>query len=183
MGDLMRKQIIFVVAILAVVVFASGCTTSGNSTKTYNDSGISFSYPDNWQKLGNVTNAQNLVVAFGDPDSMNSSTNLANTFVFVQKIQLPAGYTLKQAQDAVFAMVKTSDPNFQKISNRTITVNGLTGYEVTYKENAGGVQKQEVSAWFAKNGYIYVVTGSTLPSEFNNQKAKFDAIINSFQLQ
>ncbi len=45
----MKKYFLFVIAIVALVVMASGCTSqTGNNTtatKTYSANGISFNYP------------------------------------------------------------------------------------------------------------------------------------------
>lgn len=175
----MKKYALFVVAILALVVFASGCT---DQTKTYSSNGITFNYPGSWQELSQVNN-ENGIAGVGDPSSVNSSSKLANTVVVVQKVAMPSGLTLQEAVDALITSFQSQDPNFQKISQKTITFNGATAYEIVYKMGANGVQKQEKAVIFEKNGYLYAITGSSLPNDFNNQQANFDMVINSFKVQ
>jgi hypothetical protein len=176
----MKKYALLIIAILALVVFASGCTDSGS--KTYNDNGISFNYSGSWEKLSNVLNT-NAIAGVGDPNSIDKSTNMTNTLVVVQKVAMPSGYTLKQVTDATITQFEAKDSSFQKISEKTITLNGATAYEIVYKINVNGVQKQEKAVLLEQNGYLYAITGSSLPSDFESQQANFDMVINSFKVQ
>lgn len=178
MGDSMKKYAILVIAILALVVFASGCTT----TNTYSEDGVSFNYPDGWQQLTDIKNT-NAVAGFGDGDTLDSSTGNVNTVVIIQKTAMPKGFTLKQAFDATINQIASQDSSFKKISAKKVTVNGTTAYEAVYKIKVSGVQKQERSVWFEKEGYIYAVTASSLPSDFNSEQENFDVIINSFKVE
>jgi hypothetical protein len=175
----MRKYAIFVMAILALVVLASGCTSQGNNT--YNSSGISFNYSSNWQELPNIK-TPNAIVAVGDPNSVNSSTNNVNTLVIIQKVAMPQGTTLKQTYDDIYAQY-AKDSSYRAISEKTVTVNGLTAYENIHRINVSGVQKEEKAVWFGKNGNIYVILCGALPSDFDSQRANFDMVINSFKIQ
>jgi hypothetical protein len=179
MGDKMKKYAIFVIAILALVIFTSGCT---DDIQSYSGNGVSFNYPGSWDELSKVMNA-NALVGVGDPDSIDKSTNMANTVVIVQKVAMPSGYTLKQVVDATFAQIAAKDSSFQKISEKAITYNGAEAYELVYKMNVDGVQKQEKAVIFEKNGSLYGITGSSLPADFNSEQANFDMVINSFKVQ
>lgn len=55
----MKKYYLLAVAIVALVVMASGCTTqTGNNTttKTYSANGMTFNYPGNWTIINETTN-------------------------------------------------------------------------------------------------------------------------------
>ena len=175
----MKKYAIFVVMLLALVVFSSGCTSQGNNT--YNSNGISFNYSSNWQEIQNIQTS-NAIAAVGDPDSVDNSTKNVNTLAIIQKVAMPAGATLKQVYDATYAQY-AQYPGYQTIADKAITVNGLTGYENIHKINVNGVQKEERAVWLGKNGNIYVILCGALPGDFNSQQTKFDTVINSFQVQ
>ena len=186
----MKKYALFVIAILALVVFASGCTNSGNqtstqptvATKAFSGSGVSFSYPENWQQLQQIS-SPNAIVAFGDPSSVDNSTGNVNTLVVVQKVALPSGSTLKQVYDSTYAQFAAKDSSFKTISDTTTTVDGTTAYVNTHTVNVSGVQKEEKAVWLEKNGSIYVILCGSLPNVFDSQQANFDAIINTFKVQ
>ncbi len=174
----MKKYVILVIAILAFVVFASGCTTSN----TYNANGISFNYPSSWQQLTNVT-AQNSIAAVGDPKSVDNATGSPNTNVIVQRIAMPSGVDLKQLYDATYATYATSLPSFKTVSDTTMTVDGTNAYVNTHTIDINGVTKQEQAVWFVKNGNIYVILCGALPSQFAVEQSNFNMIINSFKVQ
>ncbi len=186
----MKKFTFLIIAILALVVFASGCTDSGNTnqtsqptvpTKEYSGNGISFSYPESWQQLEQIS-SPNALVAFGDPSSVDSATNNVNTLVVIQSIPMPSGSTLKEVYDATYAQFKATDSSFQQISDSTTTVDGTTAYVNTHMVDVSGVQKQEKAVWLEKNGNIYVILCGALPSAFETQQKNFDAIINTFKV-
>jgi hypothetical protein len=172
------KYALVVIIILALVVFASGCT---DSTKTYSGNGISFNYSGSWQQLQQVS-SPNAIVAFGDNKTADQSTGNVNTLVVVQKVAMPAGATLKQVYDSTYQQFAQQDSSFKTISDTTTTVDGTTAYVNTHTVNVDGVQKQEKAAWLEKNGNIYVILYGALPSAFNNQQANFDTIINTFKV-
>lgn len=192
-GDSMKKYAIFVIAILALVVFASGCTNTGNQTsnqstqptiptKSYAANGVSFSYPDSWEELKSIS-TPNSIVAYGDPKSVDASTGNVNTLFVVQKVAMPGNETLKQAYDATYADFAATDSSFQQISDGTATVDGTTAYVNTHKISVSGVQKEEKAVWLEKAGNIYVILCGALPDAFANQQQNFDAVINTFHVQ
>lgn len=179
MGDLMKKYAVLVMAVLAVVVFSSGCTSQGNNT--YNFNGISFNYSSSWQEISNIK-TQDALAGVGDPDSVDKSTNNVNTLVIVQKVPMPSGSTLKQFYDDTYAKY-AQDSTFQTISDKTIKVNGLTGYENVHKSIVNGVLKEERVVWLEKNGNVYVILCGALISDFDSQQPNFNIVINSFKVQ
>lgn len=177
----MKKHAILVIAILALVIFASGCTTGGNNTSTYSGNGVSFNYPASWQQL--QTSSQITLVSVGDPKSADNSTGSVNTLVAVQKTALPNGNSLKQVYDNTYAQFAAQEASFKTISDTTTTVDGTTAYVNTHTVDVRGVQKKEKAVWFEKNGSAYVILCGSLPADFDSQQANFDTIINSFKVQ
>jgi len=185
----MKKYALLLTAILALVVLASGCiddtTTNQTSqptipTKEYSGNGVSFSYPENWEKLQAIS--QNALVSFGDPSSVDSATNNVNTLVVIQSVAMTSGTTLKANYDATYAQYEATEPSFQQISDSTTTVDGTTAYVNIHMVDVDGVQKQEKAVWLEKNGKIYVILCGSLPSAFEGQQKNFDAIINTFKV-
>lgn len=123
------------------------------------------------------------MVAFGDPNSVDKSTENVNTLVVVQKVAMPSGATLKQAYDSTYQQFAQQNPSFKTVSESTRTVDGTTAYVNVHTVDVSGVQKQEEAVWLEKNGSIYVILCGALPSEFQGQQANFDAIINTFKVQ
>ncbi|MBI5679973.1 MAG: hypothetical protein HZC47_03640 [Methanobacterium sp.] len=177
----MKKYAFFVIAILALVIFASGCTTGGNNTSTYSGNGVSFNYPGGWQQL--QTSSQSTLVSVGDPKSIDNATGSINTLAAIQKAALPSGTTLKQVYDNTYAQFVAQDSTFKTISDTTTTVDGATAYVNIHTVDVKGVQKKEKAVWFEKNGSAYVILCGSLPADFDSQQANFDTIINSFKVQ
>lgn len=172
----MKKYVFLIIAILALVVFASGCTNSNY----YSGNGVSFDYPSSWKTLS--ASAPN-IAAVADPNSMNNATGDIYTLAAIQKIALPSGQTLKQVYDSTYQQFAQQDSSFKTVSDTTTTVDGTTAYVNTHLIDVNGVQKQEKAVWLTKNGNIYIILCGALPSQFEGQQANFNMIINSFKVQ
>ena len=175
----MKKYAVLLMAVLAVVVFSSGCINQGNNT--YNFNGISFNYSGSWQEISNIK-TQDALTGVGDPGSVDKPTNNVNTLVLIQKVPLPSGSTLKQFYDDTYAEY-AHDSTFQTISNKTIKVNGLAGYENIHKIMVNGALKEERVIWLEKNGNAYVILCGALIGDFDGQQPNFNIVINSFKIQ
>lgn len=176
----MKRYIFLVLAILAVVVFASGCTTS--TSQTYNESGVSFDYPMGWTKLSasqmstEVEGAAPMVAAVADEDSI--SNNTYQTLVAVQKTNSTG--TLDEGVSASKSALESEGAVV--VSESNLTVDGSTAREFTYTMKIGSVDKKESIIIFEKNNYIYAITLSAKASDFDSQKENFDMIIKSFKV-
>ena len=95
---------------------------------------------------------------------------------------MPSGFTLKQFYDDTYAQY-AQDSTFQAISNKTIKVNGLTGYENVHKSIVNGVLKEERVVWLEKNGNAYVILCGASIGDFDSQQSNFNMVINSFKIQ
>jgi len=184
------KKYIFVIALLAIVIAASGCTDTGNQTanqttsnvptKTYQNDQFSFEYPETWEIVNSTT--PSVVVAVGDPKSADSNGNI-NTLTAIQSAPLPSGSTLKDTFDATYQNFEQTETTYNLISEGSITVNGLSGYENIHTIDVNGVTKKERAVWLEKNGTIYVILCGALPADFDTANADFNVIINSFKIK
>ena len=166
--------------ILILVVFASGCTSSSN---TYNANGISFNYPSNWTELSpdKVTFASGgnstVIAAVADPNTIQNKNY--QTLVLVQSIN--STVSLSDAVTAFKNLIQSSGG--QIVSEKSITVDGISSTELVYTISVTGVAKKERLVIVPKNNKIYTITGSATSTDFNGQQSNFDLIINSFKIQ
>ncbi|MCK9151473.1 PsbP-related protein [Methanobacterium alcaliphilum] len=188
------KKYLPIIVLMVAVIFASGCVDSGDTNqtsngtnvvpdipaKTYSQDNITFKYPESW--ISNLTSTTpNTIAIVGDPDSQDSSGNI-DTLAVIQTIALPSGQTLKQTYDATYAGYANMT-GYELVSQRTLTIDGVTAYENIHKVEVGGVVKQERATWLEKDGQIYVILCGTLPEDFNSQQTNFDLITYSFQVE
>lgn len=181
------KKYLLISTLICALILSSGCInngnqTSGNSTnttKTFSFDDITFQYPKNWETL--ASQARDSVVAVGDPDT-NDGSGKARVNVVVQKTVLPQDKTFLQYYNETYAQFASQNISYMQISEGTIVINGLNANENVYKVNLGG-EKQQRAIWIEKDGRIYIILCSAPVSEYNNQQANFDIIVNSFKIQ
>lgn len=197
-------SVLIVVAVLSVTSFVTSAptyVTYGQNIKHYNDSEISFNYPENWI-ISNYENPvetffsskpQNLTITRHDSDWQNSSSavnqencapdpsNPTMTTVNIKRENsLSPNITLENAyRSNDFYPVIEQSPGYTFISQKSIMVDGAAGYEFIY----GNQLDQYYDVWFEKNGKIYSITCETLKESFDAEKKNFDMIVNSFHVK
>lgn len=182
----MKKYAILIMAVLAVVVFASGCiddntnTTSSQSTqpsiptKLFSTGGVSFNYPESWKQYS----ADELTFDVeGQAQSLGGvGTSDGSILAVVQKIPTQ-GYsfdTFKASMESAIQSAGTIS------SSQSITVNGQNGHEIIYTLNSGKKERMDL---YTDGTNFYSLTMSTSESNFDSQKENFDVISNSFKIQ
>ncbi|MBM4241576.1 MAG: hypothetical protein FJ150_07960 [Euryarchaeota archaeon] len=172
----MKKSAIGIISILVFVVLASGCTsevTTENKTTHFEGNGTSFDYPSNWIPLINTTNERYIVAKFGDPNQkINDSISTA---VIVEKA---SGLTVEDGKS-----IFRAKPNYEFISEKTITIANTNATELIFKTTEQGIQLKYRTIMLTKNGFLYAITFYAKTEDFEGQNANFDMIINSFQIQ
>ena len=156
--------------------------TSTSTPQTYNENGVSFNYPDTWNKLpanelGTANGSESTIAVVGDSSNAQNSSYV--TTVMVQKSDKSG--TL----DQIAAASKTDLENDKKAvmtSDENITINGMKGQDITYNVTTDGVNKENRLIILQKDNTIYSITLSTPASNFNNQKENFNTIIQSFKV-
>ncbi len=177
----MRKYIVIVIFLVCSVVFASGCVSHNkvsNTTKTYDENNISFTYPGSWE-IVNAT-SPNAIVAVADPNSIQNGT--PTTLVVIQKPNVPAGFDLDTVYTSNYAEF-FNNTNYQRISDGNITVNGENAPENVYQTNTSVNPIQYSAVWLNENNNIYVILSAAQVTDFENQTSNFNLIINSFKVQ
>jgi hypothetical protein len=194
-GQKLDKRLIITACIILLIIISVALyfnplkqptTSTVNSNPniaflTYDNELISFNYPETWKTLPNQT--QYTVVALGNPSSKNNSTGSYSTYISVVKEDLPSGQNLKDTFDATYSAQKSQDSSYQPISNQSITIDGKTAYGIIYQKNISNVLKKEEAVWVAKNGITYVITLSTLPSDFDTNLDNLNLILQSFLIK
>jgi len=173
----MKKYFLFVVAIVAIVVMASGCTsqTGNNSTatKTYSANGISFNYPSSWAIINETSNENGTVIALGDADIQKNNSVKGNGVTIIKVPQ-------NTNSSGDLANLKTQFAGLNG-TNSTETIAGVTANETTITTKINNATAQLKFISFEKNNFIYLIQYVTLSSDFQTQQGLFDTITKSFQ--
>lgn len=171
---------VLVIFLACSVVLASGCVSDNksNTTKTYAQNNISFTYPGSWE-IVNAT-SPNAVVAVADPNSVQNGT--PTTLVVIQKPDVPAGSDINTVYTSNYATF-FNNTNYQRISDGNITVNGVNARENIYETNTTVTPIQYSAVWLNESGSIYVILSAAQVTDFENQTSNFNLILNSFKVQ
>jgi hypothetical protein len=171
---------VLVIFLACSVVLASGCVSDNksNTTKTYAQNNISFTYPGSWE-IVNAT-SPNAVVAVADPNSVQNGT--PTTLVVIQKPDVAAGSDINTIYTSNYATF-FNNTNYQRISDGNITVNGVNARENIYETNTTVNPIQYSAVWLNESGNIYVILSAVQVTDFENQTSNFNLILNSFKVQ
>jgi hypothetical protein len=180
------KKYLFAIILLLSIVLTSGCINNGNqttnntsnSTQTYNGDQFTFNYPASWQQLS--SQAQNSTAAVGDPATADSNGNV-QVNVVIQKSIKPSGMTLQKYYNETYTQFAAQNLSYKQLSDGTIVLNGKIALENVYRINTGTLE-QKRAVWIQNGSIIYIILCSAPVSEYNNQQANFNVIIDSFKL-
>ncbi len=169
------REILIIIAILGIVVFASGCVGDTTSEKTFSENGVTFKYPGNWVTLDNETTAflseyrtlGDILAAIGTEDQKGSD---AVAFVFMS-INLE-GSRVKDVNDFRDAMKDSYGSDF--VSDKKTTIDGEEAIQIHARDSNDA---NTYMAFWIKNrkGYFAI-----LGSEKENQDT-FDSIVNTIE--
>ena len=171
-SDLMKKWI-FVLAILALIVAVSGCTTSQQvlANKTYSVDGLSFTYPGDWSELDKssyqsvLSDKGRLLVVLGDGSTMFGVARL-------NKINNQTDVTLDSLIRYYNATLNANGTKY--VSEGPVTIDGVKGYKMTVKASENYLS----GALFIKNNVPYLTVFESLDKD---QKI-FNQILNSLKV-
>lgn len=180
----MRKTYLYsiIISLLALVIFASGCTTNNQTNQTdvgnYSVNGLSFNFPIEWviqsQTRGNVNNINVL-----DQEFLQSNGTKGDLVTIVSQ---------PNNENLTYENVKKDINNTTNIkyntSEGTINIAGLVGNLTTYNgTDSSGNQTQIKLIYFEKNNFTYIMTfvvGGGV--NIQDQQKYFDTIINSIKI-
>ena len=172
----MKKYYLFVIAIIGLVVMASGCVSqTGNNTtatKTYSANGISFKYPSNWSLINQTTHSNSTVIAIGD-SSFNNKTLNGNGVII---IKTPNNSTSTSNNTNIKSQIAKLNG-----TKTTQTIDGVTANVTTYTTKISNETVLIKSISFEKNNYNYQIQFATIATDVKLQEQMFNTIINSFK--
>ncbi|MBI5679889.1 MAG: hypothetical protein HZC47_03210 [Methanobacterium sp.] len=164
------KKWIAILAVLLVVVCASGCTSQ---PQTYSGNGITFQYPGDWS--GNWTSE--IQQSVGSSSTVLTSLGKDNAGMAVAKVNI--GSVPISIADLTSTMKSGfQSAGYQSVTEKTRTVSGENATEIDFKYNVSSTQNYGSFTFFKKNTDIYMIMIST-PD--NNQQT-IDMILNSFKV-
>ncbi len=173
----MKKYFLFVIAIVAIVVLASGCTTqTGNNTtatKTYSANGMTFNYPSNWDIINDTTNENGTVIALGDVDIQQNNTVKGNGATIIKVPQ-------NSNSTADLNDLKTQFASLNG-TNSTVSIDGVTANETTISTKINNITAQLQFIDYEKNNFIYLIQYATIASDIKTQEQLFNIITKSFK--
>jgi hypothetical protein len=176
-GGSKLKKYLFVIALLALVIFASGCTQSltSSSSNYYSLGGISFNYPDGWMVVGQAIGNES-IVSIRDPQSLQTN-NTRGDSVLMAKAPKSANRTV----DIIANQLAQTTGN---TTNGTVSIAGLTANQfIAAGINQNGIQSESKIIYFEKNNMIYTIQVNTIGTTIQSQQQYFDIIINSLKVQ
>lgn len=176
---------IFIVALLALVIFASGCinqdgntTSQSNTTGSYSVNGLSFSYPVDWilvsQTSGNVQFINIVDQAFGESNGTTGSS--------IEVVSQPKNENL------TFDSIKESFTNGTDIEFNTTegtkTVAGINATTTTLTAaDESGNQTQIQLIYLEKDNFVYILNFMVIgSSNVQSQQQYFDTVVNSIKI-
>ena len=189
--------------LVLIIVSSSGCIEfNGNQSnaKNFQNNEILFNYPSTWVSFSDFwpsnfgfsyipSEDHNLntteITGVLDPKS-NTPMEKYTTSVKIETKK--SSGNLKEDFDAAYSSLSRSSQAsgallFQEISERNLTVDGVTAYEKVYKIPHGEPYYQIRDVWLDKNGKIYIISCRAFPNNFNQSQNDFDTIINSFHVK
>lgn len=181
----MKKYILGILIILAVI-FVSGCITdSNNNNSTGNDTppqtlaknGIIIKYPGTWVVANSASNDS--IVAVADPSSKDPATGYSNVNVNIEKRSLPSSL------DSYFNQTYTklfSNSNFTPIAQGSVSIGSYNALEALYTENSNGTVKQHRALWIENNNELYVILFTAPQNEYQSQVKNFNFILSNFRI-
>jgi len=171
-SDLMKKWM-FVLAILALVIAVSGCTTSQQApaNKTYSVNGLSFVYPGTWIELDKTAYQS----ALDDKGEILAVVGDGSTMFGVARLNKIKNQTDVTLNSLILYYNATLNANGTKyVSEGPVTVDGVKGYKMTVKASENYLS----GALFIKNSTSYL---AVFESSKNDQKT-FNHILNSLKV-
>lgn len=167
-----KFTILGIISIIMLIVGLSGCTNQ-NKYNTYNDSYISFDYPNNWYKTPSQGNVSVFDLTIPVKVVIGDNTNSETGILVIES----KNTTLEEIKSGILKYgVLTSESN--------TTVNNIHAHELVYNTTLPNkTVKKEKMVFFEKNNKTYIIIFTALPQDFDRQQTNFQIIQNSFKVQ
>lgn len=177
----MKKIYFFIVALLALVIFASGCTqtnqTNQSSVGNYSVNGISFNFPLDWV-LSGTTRGNISSINIIDQEFLQSNQTKGDV-VSITRTPKTTNITYENVKKSI---TNSSNVTYNT-TNGTINIAGLTGNLTTFTTNISGNETQIKLIYFEKDNLAYILSFYVVGgANIQDQQKYFDVIINSFKV-
>jgi hypothetical protein len=152
------KRLIYILAILSLVVMASGCTSSDQwaSNKTYSGDGITFTYPGTWSvndsEAVSTQSGSTSIAAVGNDDEGFAIGSIAVSGLDTETVQQATNQMVEEYQSQGYGTAKT------------ITVEGVNASMLTSEEADASGLYSTVAIWVKDDKMYYAVYASKTTS-------------------
>jgi PsbP-like protein len=181
----------------AYFLLSAGQVTGLSGIKHFDNSEFSFDYPGTWQPFDDfwpsaygvpykvvrdpALDAEQLTGVLVPASSlMPPQRRVYWTSVRIETKVLPAGDSLQEVYKRTYSQ---GYPKSDSISDRTLSVNGVTALEKIYRKPLGEPWYQVREVWLQKNGKIYIISCWAFPSSFEARQPAFNLIVDSFRVK
>jgi len=157
--------------IIFLVILATGCTYKGH----YEGSRVSFDYPIGW-KCNKPTDLPGALIIVSAPSN--------KAMVIIGQEKANGSLEDRYLEHVQKLQEELSKYCYEKISNRTLTVDSSKAYELVYKLGCDQTQtRQQIRMIILQKGdYFYIIECEATPEDFNKENRNFDTIINSLHI-
>lgn len=157
------KRLIYILAVVLLVVMASGCTSDEwSSNKTYSGNGITFQYPGTWSenatKTVTVPSGSHSIAAVGSSDEGFAIGSITASGLDTASIQDVLNQLVQEYQGQGYG------------ASKSITVDGSTATMITTTSKDSSGYYTTIAFWVKNNSLYYAAYVSSTNSTQNMEK-------------
>lgn len=179
-NNVRKYPYLLAVAVLVVVIFASGCTSQQNqtSTKTYAAGGMSFEYPESWNVTSKIS-ANDSVVTLSDATFDRTNGTQGDAAILLRTVKTN-NVTSESLKEGILKNLKQTNGNG---TSTTLNVGSVTANETTYNTTISNTTAQIKIVNFESNNFLYIIMFATINQDAQSQQSYYNTIIKSFKPQ
>lgn len=176
-------------ALLGVVLLVTlACRLGQAQARTYENEALAFTIPSGWQKMEEVWDrpaqpekdfyrlgVQELVMIQYPPEQGEGQV-----FFAVASSPLAQGEDLETRFTQAYA---GAVPEIEDAVSQPFALDGLAGFEITYRRPWGEPWWQFRDIWLEKDAVIYVLSFHASPNSFDTYTDTFEQILESVQFK
>ncbi|MDY9924226.1 hypothetical protein [Methanobacterium sp.] len=157
------KRLIYILAVVLLVVMASGCTSDEwSSNKTYSGNGVTFTYPGTWSENATKTvttpAGSNNIAAVGSSDEGFAIGSISASGLDTASIQSVLNQLVQEYQTQGYG------------SSKSITVDGSTATVITTTSKDSSGYYTTIAFWVKNNSLYYAAYVSSSNSTQNMER-------------
>jgi len=185
MGELMKKYILGIIVVIAIIFVSAYITLSSDnsgvngieSPKILAKNGVLIKYPGSW--IVAKSDVNDSIMAVADPKFKDPVTGLSNVNVNIERKELPSSLDtyFNQTYSKLF-----SNSNYTPIAIGNTSVGSYNALEAIYTQNVGGSLKQHRAIWIENNNEVFVILSTAPQEDFQSQLKNFDFILANFRI-